>query len=64
MEKLPKWNKKTQMSECKFGKIAKYDSKLDFKHKHIPQIQSNAKVTQKDSENLQQPPYEQTKNMY
>ena len=30
--------------------IAKNDSKLDFEYKSVPQIQSNAKVTQKPSE--------------
>ena len=32
------------------GGFAKNDSKLDFEYKSVPQIQSNAKVTQKPSE--------------
>ena len=31
------------------GNIVKNDSKLDFEYKIVPQIQSNAKVTQKTS---------------
>ena len=45
------------------GGFAKNDSKLDFEYKSIPLIQSNAKVTQ-SLVKLQQPPYEQTKNLY
>ena len=31
------------------GEIAKYDLQLDFKHKCILQLESNAKLTQKAS---------------
>ena len=43
--------------------IAKNDSKLDFEYKSVPQIQSNAKVTQKPSK-ITTVSYEQRKNMY
>ena len=32
------------------GKIGKYDPWLDFKHKSISQLESNAKLTEKASE--------------